>query len=127
MRRFTVSAAALLLLHAARAAAGPTAVLATAPIAGDPEAGEHVVCLVSNVGNTVALFDIVAAGTFAMEVLTSSDPEIGPPLGPGSFNAYDTAQYAEYCKLQGRAPCCGPFVSRRASRRRAGRFRVASR
>lgn len=102
MHRLTLSCAALMLFHAAVAAATPpTAVLATPPIVGDQAAGEHVVCLVSNVGTRVASFQLVAAGPLAMDVLATPDPENGHPLPPGSFNAFEGTQWAGYCKLQG--------------------------
>lgn len=102
MHRLIVSCAALMLIHAAVASGTPaTAVLATPPIVGDQSAGEHVVCLVSNVGTQVAPFQLVAAGPLAMDVLATPDPQNGHPLPPGSFNAFEGTQWAGYCKLTG--------------------------
>jgi len=93
-----------MLLHVAvsMAAAG-TAVLATPPLIGDQVAGEHLVCLVSNVGTRKASFQLVAAGPFAMDVLATPDPENGHPLPPGSFNGFEASQWAGYCRLDGPA------------------------
>lgn len=102
MRTLTLSCAAVVSIYVAVASAAPsTATLATPPIVGDQAAGEHVVCLVSNVGTQVASFHLVAAGPLAMDVLATPDPENGHPLGPGSFNAFEGTQWAGYCKLQG--------------------------
>jgi hypothetical protein len=101
MHRVTLSCAALVLLLVAVAGAAPaTAVLATPPIVGDQAAGEHVVCLVSNVGTQHAAFTLVAAGPFAMDILATPN-EDGFTLPAGSFNAYEDTQWAGYCKLTG--------------------------